>query len=285
MSNTDRSFNESCLGDMLTGRAVGALGRANRQPYWATEHIITWSLHNRLAQASAGRWPSALQPQLAPRQLHPLVRTAVAAMLQLSLHRYHSVAAHAAGCLSALTYSLSSSLQRLLMPSVIAAAALLPSAPDSPGYPPAAVSARGGFRLPEDAADAAQQLAAQTPRLTALICAPESQRPATDAVEGAAVGDGVCTSENKHVVTGALALADKLGKSMSLVTTWPDLLVSSMMAVLVMQRYFLPVRLLCRLIARASYGGSLADHTSSNLKSLNVIQTVASVLIWYAKHW
>ena len=237
----ERAFNESCLADRLIGRAPGALGRDDRQPYWLTEHLISWSLQNRQALASHGRWPSSLQPQLQPHQLHPLVRKAAATMLQLSMHRYHTVAAHAAGCLAPFSYSTCSTLERLMVPAITSAAALLTSDPDAVGLPPGAVTAAGGFSLPSNAEATAALLEAQASRLTALVCAEDNGQAVADAVAGDARGDGVCTSENKHTVTGALALAEHLQRVLPVLISWPEAMSVLFMAVLVMQRYFLPV--------------------------------------------
>lgn len=256
----ERAFNESCIADALLGSTPGSRGRYDRQPYWLTESLVAYGYYSRASLVATSLWPSASQPQLAPAQLHPTLRRAAAALLRLSLNRYSVVAHRASRALAALPPVLSLGLPEVLLPAITAGVALLaPDASADVGGVPlqgdgslskdaGSSDAASAWQLPSTDGAAAELLSNQAQKLTALVTAASGTAGASvgavvDGDAAAAQQDGVCTSENKHVAIGALALLTALQPHvLPLLQARPQALCVLIMSAVVTQSYILPVR-------------------------------------------
>jgi hypothetical protein len=244
----ERIFNESCVSDIVLGEAPATLGRYDRQPYWLTEALVSWSMHKRIALAGTCRWPSALQPQLQPHQLHPDILKAASLLLQLSFHRYSTVALRAARSLALFPACICTGLTELMLPAMTAAAAVLVQGEEDVGLPNSDMCAEGGFLIPLSSVESSAQLQRQQRRLSELVKKADGDAgvsidaAVTGSVEKAA--DGVCTSDNKHILLGGLLLLTEMRSSVSAFVhtgTSPLALTVLYMAAITTQRYILPV--------------------------------------------
>lgn len=231
VKSRDRRWNEPVLADQLLGLEPGALGATMRQPYWAARKAISQAYLSRMALRAAAPNATISSPELDLYQAHPLALKAISALVQLSFHRYSGVASRAARAIAGLM-PLSSSLTLCLLPALSSRLALMDPAAAGPGAVPEDVTAEGGYCIPVTHAAAEALLAVHTGDLDGLIGAPDRQGGAGER----------CTSDNKHLLLGALGLLETLrGYLSTAVSLHPSALTTVFLSMMVLQSYSLLV--------------------------------------------
>lgn len=234
VKSRDRRWNEPVFADQLLGLEAGALGQTLRQPYWAARKAISQAYLSRLALRAGAPNATTSHPELDLTHAHPLALKAISALVQLSFHRYSAVAARAARAISGLM-PLSSSLALCLLPVLSSRLALMDPNGGGPGAVPEEVTAEGGYQIPVSNAAAEELLETHTKDLDGLIGVVERQGGSAER----------CTSDNKHLLLGALGLLETLRGHLSMaVSLNPSALTTVFLSMMLLQSYSLLVCLL-----------------------------------------
>lgn len=191
----DRSMNEPMYADRLLGLDTGALGPGGRQPYWACRRIVSQAYFRRVSLRASYHAQSAAQPEVQLQDLTPVAQKCVSTLVQLCFHPYAATSRRATRSCASLVSAFPGLPASLL--TAAASSMTLMDATD-PGFVPEELSSTGGYRIPPSIEQATEVLAAQTTRLEATIAAAGDHSDAEDR----------CTSDNKHRVTGAVALLE-----------------------------------------------------------------------------
>jgi hypothetical protein len=246
-----RSQNESCVADILLGQPINSLGRFDRQPYWLTRSIVSFHHWNRTALSVTTPWPSMHQPMLTTSQTSHQVLRLAATLLHLSFHRYGSVAFAASAALQTFSSVISDGILLRAFPQVISAATLVRERSVEAGT---AALLLEGSAVEGSAEDGDAELSKSLNQLSALMVpalkgassgvGPEDGSRASASSKGSTVAAeaGVCTTENKHLVMGALQLMQAHSGMISALCRRSAVhFVVLYMAVFVMQSFTLPV--------------------------------------------
>lgn len=236
VKSRDRRWNEPVVADLLLGLDSGSLGATLRQPYWAARKAISQSFLSRLALRASSPNSTVAMPELELASAHPLAVKSISVLVQLSFHRYSAVSARAARALAGLM-PLSSSLPVCVLPALASRLALLDPSGAGAAAVPEEVTADGGYSIPVSSSAADAMLEAQAQELGCLIGADGPSGGAPDR----------CTSDNKHLLLGALGLLETLRGHLSMsVSLYPNALTNVFLSMMLLQGYSLlvcPVRM------------------------------------------
>ena len=210
----------------------GALGSTPRKPYWAVRKLVGQAYLSRLALRAGAPNATKSSPELDLAKAHPLARKAISTLLQLSFHRYSAVAMRAARALAGVM-PISTSLGICLLPALASQLALMNSETAGAGAVPEEVATEGGYCIPVSQAAAEELLHAHMQALDGLIGSADSQGGFVER----------CTSDNKHLLLGALGLLDALrGYLPMTVSLHPSALAAVFSSMMLLQSYSLLVR-------------------------------------------
>eukprot|EP00892_Ulva_mutabilis_P003225 jgi/Ulvmu1/12903/UM098_0091.1 len=266
VKSRDRRWNEPVFADRLLGLEPGALGSTPRQPYWAASKVVSQAYLTRLTLRASSPNATMSNPELNLTKADPLAQKAISVLVQLSFHRYSAVATRASRGIAALM-PICTSLGMCLLPALASRLALMDPTASSAGVVPEEVAAEGGYSIPltQDAAEELLQEHMQA--LDGLIGSADSQAGFVER----------CTSDNKHMLLGALGLLDALRAYLPMtVSLHPSALMAVFSSMMLLQSYsLLDVKLAVNrtiasfgvLFSRPSYAQHYERHSHLQLMS------------------
>lgn len=191
----DRSMNEPMFADRLLGLETGALGPGSRQPYWACRRVVSQAYFRRISLRASYPGQTATHPEMQLSDLTPIAQKCLSTLVQLCFHRYANTSRRAARSCAAFA-QVFSQLPASLLTAAASSMALMD--PTDPGFVPEELSSTGGYSIPGSIEEASVILSGQTKRLAEIVAAAGDHSDAEDR----------CNSDNKHRVTGAVALLE-----------------------------------------------------------------------------